>query len=103
MTVEIPFNLGEPVYVLEKHEVIDERKWIKPDYSLGGDGDGPFDRGHYEYTYKTITEIRKVKFHFGLLDKYKITEIYRTRERAEEARDGHCRTNRWGIRRNKKW
>ena len=31
MTVTIPFELGEPVYVLERREVVDERKWIKPD------------------------------------------------------------------------
>ena len=85
MNISIPFELGEIVYILKDVEYIDCMKWVPPDYSLGGDADGPFDRGHYENIWKTRTEIKKVKFRLGLLDKYNIDNIYKTYEDAHWA------------------
>ena len=77
MIINIPFELNEDVYIIKEETVLDKKVWIPPDYSLGGDVDGPFDRGHYLKTYKKELKIHKKKFHFGLLDNYNINEIYK--------------------------
>ena len=82
MIINIPFELGETIYVLKNIEYLADRRWIPPDYSLGGDEDGPFDRGHYEDIYDTELKIIKGKFRLELLYKYKIDEIYKTYEDA---------------------
>lgn len=85
MNLTIPFELDEPVYILKDIERCNGQVWIPPDYSKGGDADGPFQPGYYQNTYEIITEIKKIKFHFGLLDNYKINEIYKTYEDAHWA------------------
>ena len=81
MYINIPFELNDPVYIIANipHHYT---KWVPPDYSLGGDVDGPYDRGHYEDYYTYTKEVKKVKFNFALLDKYKIEEIFSNEEDA---------------------
>ena len=84
MKIDIPFELNEKCYI-----VVDEphckKIWIPPDYSLGGDVDGPFDRGHYSTQIEYSLKVKEVKFKFGLLDKYCIDEIYKSKEDADWA------------------
>lgn len=81
MKIDIPFELNEKCYVIIK-EPHYEKIWEPPNYDLGGDVDGPFDRGHYSTKIKYSLRIKEVKFKFGLLDKYPINEIYKLREDA---------------------
>lgn len=85
MIINIPFELNEIVYVIKEETILDKEVWIPPDYTLGGDADGPFDRGHYFKTYKKELKIHKKKFHFGLLDNYNINEIYKNYDDAHWA------------------
>lgn len=85
MILNIPFELGEKVYIIKQIPVY-EKEWVPPDYSLGGDVDGPFDRGHWNsyidhYNYR----VQEIEFYFGLLDKYKLNEIYKNEEDANWA------------------
>lgn len=75
MILNIPFELGQTVYVCETKSFA-KKVWVPPDYSLGGDADGPFDRGHYNTEWYSVEEVTKKKFHFGLLDEYSINEIF---------------------------
>ena len=81
MYINIPFELNDPVYIIA-NILHCYKKWVPPDYSLGGDVDGPYDRGHYKNYYTYTKEVKKVKFHFALLDKYKIEEIFSNEEDA---------------------
>lgn len=85
MILNFPFELGQKVYVVKEGYVLDHTEWIPPDYSLGGDADGPFDRGHYEPVYVYNLEVKECSFRFALLDKYKIEDIYSDKESAEWA------------------
>ena len=44
--VSIPFKKNESVWIWVNEQYL-TKEWVPPDYSLGGDEDGPFDRGHY--------------------------------------------------------
>lgn len=84
MNINIPFNLNEKVYIVINRPYY-YKEWCPPDYSFGGDKDGPFDRGHYITKVKFQLEIKETYFKFSLLDKYHINDIYKTKEEAEWA------------------
>lgn len=71
----VPFQYGQPVYIIQTVAQA-HREWIPPNYSLGGDADGPFDRGHYQTTFTHTKEVNKVPFSFKLLDDYAVEEIF---------------------------
>ena len=85
MELSIPFELNQEVYVIEKVRYLEREEWIPPNWSAGGDADGPFERGYYNKIYNYKLEIKKIKFYFGLLDKYSLDEIYATYEDANWA------------------
>lgn len=84
MKLDIPFELNQKCYIIinEPHY---KKIWNPPDYSLGGDVDGPFDRGHYSTKVTYSLKVKETKFNFSLLDKYKINEIYKQKEDADWA------------------
>lgn len=84
MKLDIPFELNQKCYIIIK-EPHYEKVWNPPDYSLGGDVDGPFDRGHYSTKVTYSLKVKETKFNFSLLDKYKINEIYKQKEDANWA------------------
>lgn len=84
MILDIPFEKKEKVYIIINRPYY-YKEWCPPDYSLGGDVDGPFDRGHYTTNVKYKLEIKETVFTFSLLDEYNINEIYKNKEDAEWA------------------
>ena len=82
MKIDIPFEINDIVYIIENEKYLEKREWVPPDYRLGGDEDGPFDRGHYQEFYNTRKVIKKVRFRFALLDRYPVNKIYKTYEDA---------------------
>lgn len=73
--VLIPFKKNESVWIWV-NERYSTKEWVPPDYSLGGDGDGPFDRGHYNIKWHDDYKAKNVPFRYGLLDDYLISQIY---------------------------
>jgi hypothetical protein len=84
MKIDIPFEINEKCYIIinEPHY---EKIWNPLNYSLGGDVDGPFDRGHYSTKITHSLKVKETKFKFGLLDKYSIDKIYKSKEDADWA------------------
>lgn len=82
MIIDIPFELNQEVYVYENQRY-STQVWVPPDYSLGGDADGPFDRGHYNTEWHDNYKIVKKRFCFGLLDKYSINEIFTSKSECQ--------------------
>ena len=81
MTIDIPFELGELVYVIEKEKEY-EREYI-PESSYNVGVDWVRVPAHYD-THVTFRRVVKcVNFKFCLLDRYKVSEIFRNREDAE--------------------
>ena len=80
--LEIPFDLGETVYIIKK-----EAEYIKeyvPELSYNIGVDWVREPAHYETTVKFNRVIKQVPFKFGLLDNYKIDEIYKNKKDAEK-------------------
>ena len=90
MYINIPFELNDPVYIIVD---IPHRytKWVPPDYSLGGDEDGPYDNnviGNEPKTKIYLSEIKQNNIKILPPDinlssnKYKIEEIFSNEEDA---------------------
>lgn len=65
----IPFELGQPVFIVEKDETCKEIFVYDPPDHIGL-------RGHTEYEWTTTYKIKHMKFHLELLGSYRLGEIF---------------------------
>ena len=81
MTIDIPFELGELVYVIGKEKEY-EKEYI-PESSYNVVVDWVRVPAHYDTHVIFRRVVKCVNFKFGLLDRYNLSEIFRNREDAE--------------------
>ena len=81
MTIDIPFELGELVYVIGKETEYEEEYIPESSYNVGVDWVRV--PAHYDTHVIFRRVVKCVNFKFGLLDRYNLSEIFRNREDAE--------------------
>ena len=81
MTIDIPFELGELVYVIGKEKEYEEEYIPESSYNVGVDWVRV--PAHYDTHVIFRKVVKCVNFKFGLLDRYNLSEIFRNREDAE--------------------
>ena len=81
MTIDIPFELGELVYVIGKETEYEKEYIPESSYNVGVDWVRV--PAHYDTHVIFRRVVKCVNFKFGLLDRYNLSEIFRNREDAE--------------------
>ena len=83
MIIDIPFELNQEVYVYENQRY-STQVWMPPDYSLGGDADGAFDRGHYNTEWHDNYKIVKKDFVLAYLINIQLMKFLQVNQNAKD-------------------